>query len=124
LAKQRIDSLSSGSIYFSVNLIPSIKQILYETFGLNLSKIDSIPMRWIKGDTSPNIDKCSRIFYKTYLVYLTDSPGELFIDGISYPITKGNAYVFPEWSSHETIGTGLEPRLLIGPMNENGVAVG
>ena len=81
-------------------------------------------MRWIKGDTKPHIDKSSHSFDKTYLAYLTDSPGELIIDDESYPIIKGNAYVFSEGLSHETIGTGSEPRLLLGPMNENGISVG
>jgi hypothetical protein len=37
---------------------------------------------------------------------------------------KGAAYTFPESSRHETINTGSEPRLLLGPMSEEGFAVG
>ena len=123
-AKERIDSQTSGSVYFTVQLVPAIKEALYEKMGIDLSNIDSIPMRWIKGDTRPHIDTCIHSFDKTHLAYLTDSPGELMIDGVAYPITRGNTYIFSEGLSHETIGTGSEPRLLLGPMSENGVSVG
>jgi hypothetical protein len=123
-AKYRIDSQTEGSIYFNIDLNESLRKILLEKFGLEFSKINSIPMRWIKGDTKPHIDKSSHSFDKTYLAYLTDSPGELIVDDESYPIVKGNAYVFSEGLSHETIGTCFEPRLLLGPMSESGISVG
>jgi hypothetical protein len=123
-AKERIDLQLEGSVHFNIYLTPSLREIFYEIFDFDLSQINSIPMRWIKGDSKPHIDRGSNSFNKTYLAYLTDSPGELIIDGQSYPISKGNAYVFSEGLQHETIGTGLEPRLLLGPMSENFVAVG
>jgi hypothetical protein len=125
-AKQNINKLSTGSIYFTIDLTETIRKSLFENLGLDLSNINSIPMRWIKGDTHPHIDRSrsSDSFSNTYLAYLTDSPGELIVDGTSFPISKGNAYVFSEGLSHETVGTGSEPRLLLGPMNENGISVG
>ena len=123
-AKQQIDKLSDGSIYFSIDGFDIIKNILYENLGTDLFKLNSIPMRWIKGDTKPHIDNGIKSFEKTYLVYLTDSQGELIIDSKSYPINKGNAYVFDEGLSHQTVGTGSEPRLLLGPMSESGISVG
>jgi len=126
IAKQKIDKLSTGSIYFTINLTETIRKSLFENLGLDLTNIHSIPMRWIKGDTHPHVDRSSSSdsFSDTYLAYLTDSPGELIVDGTSYPISKCNAYVFSEGLSHETVGTGSEPRLLLGPMNENGISVG
>jgi hypothetical protein len=124
ISKENIDKLSSGSIYFTINLNDELRQILINNFGLVLNDNTKIPMRWIKGDTQPHIDRGSKIFDRTYLAYLTDSPGELIIDSESYPINKGNAYVFNEGLSHETIGTGFEPRLLLGPMSEKATAVG
>lgn len=123
-SKENIDKLSSGSIYFTINLNEELRQSLFNNFGLVLNDNTKIPMRWIKGDTKPHIDRGSKIFDRTYLAYLTDSPGELIIDSESYPINKGNAYVFSEGLSHETIGTGFEPRLLLGPMSESGISVG
>ena len=64
------------------------------------------------------------MLHKTYLAYLTDNPGQFIMNEKSYPISKGNIYIFPEDVSHETIETGLEPRLLLGPMNERGLSVG
>jgi hypothetical protein len=123
-AKQNIDKLSSGSIYFTINLNDPVRQSLFNNLGLDLTNMETIPMRWIKGDTKPHIDRGSHKFDTSYLAYLTDSPGELVIDGEVYPISKGNAYVFSEGLSHETVGTGYEPRLLLGPMSENGISVG
>jgi hypothetical protein len=123
-AKKNLDDKSSGSVYFSIELTQSIKDLIYEKISLNLSNVKSIPMRWIKGDTMPHIDKGVDCFNKTYLIYLTDSPGELIVDGNSFPILKNNAYVFNEGLDHKTINTGLEHRLLLGPMSEKAFAVG
>ena len=123
-AKEQIDKQTQGSIYFTVQLTPSIRRVLTENWNLNCSSIDTVPMRWIKGDTHPHIDKGTHSFDTTYLAYLTDSPGNLMIDGKAYPIAKRNAYIFPEGLSHETTETGTVPRLLLGPMSENGISVG
>jgi len=123
-AKESIDKQMSGSVYFSIGLTPSMRKTLYENLHLDFSNIDTVPMRWIKGDTRPHIDKGTHSFDTTYLAYLTDSPGNLIVGGDSYPIAKGCGYVFDENVSHETIGTGSAPRLLLGPMSERGFAVG
>jgi len=124
-SKEQIDAQThSGAIYLNASLDDSLKEKISQQLGLPLSGLDTIPMRWIKGDTKPHIDKAARSFDKTYLTYLTSSPGELIMDGNSYPITQGCGYVFDENVSHETIGTGTEPRLLLGPMSEQGFSVG
>ncbi len=123
-AKLQIDKKDYGSVYFSVVLPESIKIKLKEKISLDLSNKNIIPMRWIKGDTQPHIDTSISSFEKTYLIYLTNSDGELIINNKSYPITEGSAYVFNEGLKHETIDTGLEPRLLLGPMNEHALSVG
>ena len=120
-AKEDIDKKYEGSVYFTIDIIHEIQQILLEKLGLNLS---NVPMRWIKGDTKPHVDLGENTFNNTYLVYITDSKGEFLIDGDSYLISKGNAYIFSEGLEHGTINTGLEPRLLLGPMSEEGFAVG
>jgi hypothetical protein len=124
-AKENIDKLeSNGFVYFSISLTPAIKQKISTVFNIDLYSLDSIPMRWIKGDTEPHVDNSVRDFEKTHLVYLTDSTGQFVIHENTYPITKGTAYIFEEGLNHETIGTGLESRLLMGPMSEKGLAVG
>lgn len=123
-AKEQIDLIKNGYIDFKIDLIPELKESLFENFDINLNNINSIPMRWIKGDTQPHIDRSVHKFDSTYLAYLTNNPGKLIIDGESYPISKGKTYVFSEGLSHETIDTGFEPRLLLGPMNEHATAVG
>ncbi len=123
-AKTKIDKLTSGSVYFTIQLTESIKEIIYNSFGIDLSSVQNIPMRWIKGDTKPHIDVATNKFEKTHLVYLTDSSGEFIIDNTSYPITQGTGYTFSEQLLHETIGTGTGPRLLFGPMSETGFSVG
>ena len=112
-AKEQIDSKQQGFISFTIELTPTIRSILTERFGIDLFTVQSIPMRWIKGDTAPHIDTGSSTFDNTYLVYLTDSEGEFIIDNNSYSIQKGDGYVFSEGLYHGTTNTGSTPRLLL-----------
>ena len=112
------------TVDFSIELSDIIKNKLETGLAIDLSHITSIPMRWIKGDSAPHIDRGENQFNNTYLVYLTDSIGNLIIDGTSYPITSGDAYIFNEGVEHSTINTGDSERLLIGPMSESGFRVG
>lgn len=119
------DKLSTlEKVDFSIQLPDTIKNKLETGFGIDLTQIASIPMRWIKGDTHPHIDKGENHFNNTYLLYLTDSIGNLIIDGQSYPITAGDAHIFNEGLAHSTINTGDSKRLMIGPMSETGFRVG
>ena len=120
-AKEDIDRKANGAIYFSIELLPEMREKIFKTFGLSLVRV---PMRWIKGDTKPHIDQGENTFDNTHLLYLTDSQGEFLIDNISYPIQKNTGYIFSEGLRHETINTGSTPRLLLGPISEQGFAVG
>jgi hypothetical protein len=123
-AKASLDSQPSGMVYFSVAITDSIRASLQSRFGLDLSAYNSIPMRWIKGDTRPHIDIGASNFQNTYLLYLNDSPGELVVNSHSYPIQANTGLVFNEGLSHETNNTENVPRLLLGPMNELAEPVG
>jgi hypothetical protein len=123
-AKASLDARPSGMVYFSVEVTDSIREALETRFGLHISTGASIPMRWIKGDTAPHIDRGASTFENTYLMYLNDSPGELVIDSQSYPIEANTGFMFNEGLSHETQNTEGIPRLLLGPMNEFAEPVG
>ncbi len=118
LNKQKL--LTTNKVNFSIYR-PELKTKLKE---LSINVSDSIPMRWIKGDTPSHIDKGESRFNRTHLIYVTDSIGNLIIDGESYPICAGDAHVFSEGVEHSTINTGNTERLMIGPMSENGFVVG
>jgi hypothetical protein len=120
------DSLSDmqNVVKFTLSLPDSIKTKLENSLSINLSQNATTPMRWIRGDTLPHIDRGEEYFDNTYLVYLTDSVGDLIIDGQAYPITAGTAYVFNEGLEHSTINTENSDRLMIGPMSESGFGVG
>jgi len=123
-AKASLDARPSGMVYFSVAITDSIRAALQSRFGLDLSSVTTIPMRWMKGDTAPHVDVGSSHFENTYLMYLNDSPGELIVDSQSYPIEANTGFVFNEGLSHETQHTASQPRLLLGPMNEFAQPVG
>ena len=123
-SRELIDKKSSGSIYFTIALSTELKNTLKAKLNLDLEHIHEIPMRWIKGDTLPHIDKSSKKFNETHIVYLTDNKGQLIIEDDSYNIHKNTAYIFNENINHKTIQTGIEPRLLLGPMSEKGISVG
>ena len=118
LNKQKL--LTTNKVNFSIQR-PELNTKLKE---LSINVSDSIPMRWIKGDTPSHIDKGESRFNRTHLIYVTDSIGNLIIDGESYPICAGDAHVFSEGVEHSTINTGNTERLMIGPMSENGFVVG
>jgi hypothetical protein len=115
---------SQQKVDFFIELPVAIKAKLESGFDIHLQQITSIPMRWIKGDTPPHIDKGTHDFNNTYLMYLTDSIGNLIIDGQMYPINAGDAHIFNEGIAHSTINTGDSERLMIGHMSENGFHVG
>ena len=121
-AKERL--ANSSMVYFTIHLTDPIRSTLYTRLGLDLSTVSDIPMRWIKGDTSPHIDTGASKFENTYLVYLNDNPGNFIIGESSYPITTNTAYIFNEGLLHKTQNTGSIPRLLLGPMNEFAEPVG
>jgi hypothetical protein len=111
-------------VKFEISLPDIIKTKIEDSLSIDLSQVITIPMRWIKGDTLPHIDKGEKHFNNTYLIYLTDSIGSLIIDGQHYSITAGDAYIFNEGLEHSTINTGNSERLMIGPMSESGFVVG
>ena len=121
-AKSKLNN--SNVVYFTIPVTQTICDSLFSQFGLDISNVSEIPMRWIKGDTSPQIDVGSNKFEKTYLVYLNDSDGEFIIDDSSYPISANTGFVFNEGVTHMTKNTGSEPRLLLGPMTEFALQVG
>lgn len=123
LAEEKINN-GSNIVHFTVNLTDEIKQSLCTQLGLNLIDVTQIPMRWIKGDTLPHIDRGTSDFETTYLMYLNDSVGEFNIGSVSYPIKQNTGFVFDEGTLHETLNTGFAPRLLLGPMSEMGIPVG
>jgi len=109
---------------FTIELSESIKTKLGSALGLDLSQSASLPMRWIKGDTPAHKDKGKEDFSTTYLVYLTNSVGQLIVDDKSYPIAAGDAHIFSEGLEHSTMNTENVERLMIGPMSEAGFQVG
>jgi hypothetical protein len=118
--KEKLSTLQK--VDFSLQVSETIKNKLENGLGIHLS--ETIPMRWIKGDTAPHTDKGEKNFNNTYLVYLTDSIGNLIIDGQTYPIAAGDAHIFSEGVEHSTLNTGNSERLMIGPMSESGFRVG
>jgi len=121
-AKSKLNN--SNVVYFTIPVTETIRNSIFGQFGLDLSNVSEIPMRWIKGDTLPHIDVGSNKFENTYLAYLNDSNGEFIIDDSSYPINANTGFVFNEGVRHMTQNTGSEPRLLLGPMNEFALPVG
>lgn len=115
---------SQSNVRFTCALSDEIRAAIHAKLGLDLSQVAEVPMRWIQGDTVPHVDVSQGTFEHTYLVYVSSSQGEFVLGDQSYPICEGAGIQFYEGISHKTVGTGSEPRLLIGPMNELGLPVG
>jgi hypothetical protein len=111
-------------VKFSIPLSDSMKSTLENWLLIDLSHVTTIPIRWIRGDTPPHVDKGETEFNDTYLIYLTDSIGKLTVDGKKYSIVAGDAHIFSEGLEHSTENTENNDRLMIGPMSETGLPVG
>ena len=115
--------LSVGMLSFIMPITSSIRSALTRTFGMDLTNVGVLPMRWIRGDIAPHVDIGTAPFQNTYVIYLQDSQGELLLDGVSYPIVANTGFVVKEGMTNETRNTGSNPRLIVGPMNERGEPV-
>ena len=122
-ALQKFSIATTGMMSFIMPITSSIRSSLERAFGMNLSTTGILPMRWIKGDIPAHVDIGTTSFQNTYVVYLEDHEGELILDGVSHPIVANTGYVVKEGMANETRNTGLEPRLIVGPMNERGEPV-
>jgi hypothetical protein len=122
-AKTSIDNKSSRCVSFDIPLTDNIKTILLDKMGINLTG-DRLPMCWLAGDIPQHVDKGVERFECTHLIYLTDNNGKFLINNVSHPIIKGCGFSFNEGIPHETIDTGIIPRLLLGPISEKGFRVG
>jgi hypothetical protein len=115
---------TTNEVRFTTDLPYPVKESLKKRMGLDLYGIEEIPMRWMRGDMPPQTDTHINPSRNTYIVYLTDSEGHLFVDGSALPIRKGTGVIFRQGLVHETQGTGNTPRLLLGPINDYGMDVG
>ena len=118
------EKIASGQkqVYFNTPATDTLRSALLP-LGLDVPTAE-IPMRWIQGDTPAHVDSGQSAFEKTFLVYLTNSPGKFILGDTEHPITENTGFVFEEGIRHETQGTGSIPRLLLGPMNEFAQPVG
>jgi hypothetical protein len=123
-AKETLNNPSRVVAYCTIPLTDSLRTTLQTRFGLSMTGISTLPMRWIVGDTPPHVDSGRSKFNHTYLVYLTTNPGTFTIGDQDHPITQNTGFIFDEGVSHRTHGTGTEPRLIVGPMNEFAEPVG
>jgi hypothetical protein len=115
--------ISNGMMSFITPITSSIRSSLETKFGMTLTNVAVLPMRWIKGDIAPHVDIGTTPFQNTYVVYLQDCEGELLLDSASYPIVANTGFIVKEGMSNETRNTGSNPRLIVGPMNERGEPV-
>jgi hypothetical protein len=121
IAEKEKLSETRRKIRFSMELP---ENILTKLQGLGVSLRGAVPMMWIAEDSVPHTDHGEADFEKTILVYVSPAIGSLILDNETYEIKEGRAFSFPKGVSHHTVNTGEEPRLLIGPMSEQGFYVG
>jgi hypothetical protein len=114
--------LLGGQSTFYSHIPENIRQKLRDQLGLATSS--RVPFRWIHGDMAPHVDVGAHSFENTYLVYLTDGEGQFQIGDETYPIEAGSGFVFSEGTQHQVTQTNGTSRLLLGPMSEQGFAVG
>lgn len=117
-------ALATGRTYFSAPIPDTMKTALKGATGLDLFGMEQVPMRWMRGDMGAHVDRGAEEFDNTYLAYLSPVSGEFIVGDEVRALEQGLVAKFAEGLSHETRGTGNEPRLLLGPMGEAGQPVG
>lgn len=123
-ASQATKIAELGKTSFTVPMTDSIRNALLSKCGLEIDAAMELPMTWVVGDSEPHVDSCDAEFETTFLVYLQDGLGEFIVGDDSYPMVANSGFSFPEGVMHLTRGCEMEPRLMVGPMNELGVKVG
>jgi hypothetical protein len=121
IAEKGLLSETRRKIRFSMELP---ENILTKIRGLGVALKETVPMTWIAEDSVQHTDQGEADFEKTVVVYVSPAIGSLVLDNDTFEIKEGRAFSFPKGVSHHTVGTGQEPRLLIGPMSEQGFYVG
>lgn len=119
--KSEFDASNMKMQMINITLPLSMQESLFSKMGINVT---NVPMRFIRGNTPSHTDVSANDFDFTYLIYLTDSVGELVLGDTSFPISKNTGFKFSEGILHETRNTENAVRVLIGPMDVNGNSVG
>jgi hypothetical protein len=119
LATQR--STSGAKVRFGVTVPGAVRDKLSASFGFPVR--NPVPAQLARGETTRHVDVGEDAFENTHLVYLTDSAGELEIEGERFPIAAGRGYVFGQGLAHGTVGATGE-RFSLGPFNEHEKFVG
>jgi len=123
--KEALSGLNNANKFsFTIEIPNDIKVVIKDNLGLDLLNIKNVPMTWLIGDSLPHIDTSRKAFETTYLIYLTDDEGELVIDDKFFSMKKGFGLAFKQGLRHGTRNSSANPRLLIGPMSEEGFGVG
>jgi len=117
---------TAGKVRFSLVVPSDIIDKINTALGCHLQHGVNVPFTWIKGDTPPHIDTDPNGQRSTtHLIYLTDTTtGSLVIDEHAFPIKRNCGFVFESGLKHETVGTSGISKLLLGPINATGLAVG
>jgi hypothetical protein len=120
---------SPHSFCFTAELPDSIKETIKTKIGLDLFNVSDVPMTFLKGDFLEKIYKGESDFDNVYIIYLTNTTGDIHINMKRVEIRKGNACVFQSGSKCEIMGACCVPwylslqYLMIGPMSESGFRV-
>lgn len=123
---EKIKYIKKGQVSFSINLPTFITNKILNILGVNLDP-HKIPMRYICGDTENHFDVGKKPFSRTTVIYLSgvsNSEGKLIVNEEVHQVNENTAYVFSSGLEHKTDSMTDVPRLLIGPMSEEGFSVG
>ena len=121
--KHVLEQASAGinQVDFELPLTASMQEKIAAAFELPSLSRDTFPLRFVRGDLASHVDTSDS---STYLLYLTDGDGELVIGDEAFAMRSNRGYVFSQGTPHHTRRTLGSYRLLLGPMNSRGLAVG
>ncbi len=118
---------SLNEVRFSIPISPEVERRLLGYFpDMQLDEQKrSIPMRWTIGNIHPHVDRSSKPFEKSIVIYLTTNADSTFevhpsthtFDTEIYLIEKNKALIFSKDLRHSVVSTHQSPRLMMGPFS-------
>lgn len=117
---------------FTVTLTTELQNSFAKKYPyFNTDNLREVPMRWVIGEIPEHTDKAKNggLFETSIVIYLNNDSSMFFcIDNNSYTIERNKAFIFSQKLKHKVEmiekSSLMTPRLIMGPMNENGLSVG
>jgi hypothetical protein len=123
LTKVLYNNKSHKVAHFKCELSDDIKASIKSALNVDLTNETSVHIHWASGDGTDR-HGIHNVSDDAYMVFLTTTDGQFSCGNDTYTMTQGTGFKYNRSVNHVVSGSGYTPRLVLGPFNEAGKAVG